>query len=290
MRIHRRTFIQQAGVLTTGLFIGPSVISGKLPDIGLQLWTLKDDLEKDVKGTIIKIAAAGYTDLETFGGGDQFFGLPPVAFKQLLDQHQLKSTSGHYYFPIHYNDNASFDTVIEGFITAAKILGQAYIVIPALPEELYKTAEGCKAAAARLNRAGQLCKDAGLQLAYHNHDFEFQLFGTQTGYDILLKETDAALVKMELDLYFCVSAGVDPVALFKREPERFVMWHVKDMDKNNRALNTEVGSGSIDFRRIFSYAKLAGVKRYFIEQENFAIDPYVSLKKSAQYFKRSLIR
>ncbi|SEW35273.1 sugar phosphate isomerase/epimerase family protein [Chitinophaga arvensicola] len=287
MHIHRRTFIQQAGLLTTGLFLGPSLSTGKLPETGLQLWTLKDDLAKDLEGTIKKIAAAGYTDLETFGGGDQFFGLSPVSFKQLLDRHKLHSSSGHYYFP---GDNESFDTVINGFIKAAKILGQTYIVIPSLPAALYSTAAGCKTAAVQLNRAGQLCKDAGLQLAYHNHAFEFQQFGTQTGYDILLKETAAGLVKMELDLYFAVSAGLDPVALFMQEPERFVMWHVKDMDKINPALNTEVGSGSIDFKRIFSYAKLAGVKRYFIEQENFAIDPYVSLKKSAQYFKTALIR
>lgn len=292
MTIHRRTFIRQAGILSSGLFVSATMIPAaeKLPAAGLQLWTLKEELAHDVKGTMARIAAAGYTDLETFGGGDQFFGLSPADFKQLLKEQQLISSSGHYYFPINYTVEAEFDQVIQGFIAAAHVLEQTYIVIPALPGSLCQTAEGFKTGAARLNRAGQLCQRAGLQLAFHNHEVEFKQFGTQTGYDILLKETAADLVKMELDLYFAISAGVDPIALFKREPERFAMWHIKDMDKVHPHLNTEVGSGSIDFKKIFSYAKLAGVKRYFIEHENFSIDPYVSLKKSAMYFKKHLIR
>lgn len=253
--------------------------------MGLQLWTLREELKNDVKSTLENIALAGYGDLETFGGGDHFFGLAPKNFKQLLDNNQLISSSGHYYFPINYLDNKKFDDVIKGFIDAANILKQSYVVIPGLPETLYNTADGIKTAAEKLNRAGELCKSAHLQLAYHNHDVEFKQFGRQTGYDILLKETDANLVKLELDLFFVIKAGKDPIKILKREPGRFPLLHIKDMDKSDPSLNTEVGSGSINFKEIFLHAKLAGVRHYFIEQENFSMDPFQSIQKSVDYLR-----
>ncbi|CAL1517937.1 sugar phosphate isomerase/epimerase [Chitinophaga sp. MM2321] len=287
MAIPRRTFIQQAGLLSAGLFINPSDFLLKAPEAGLQLWTLREELKKDVKGVMAKVAAAGYADVETFGGGNQFFGLAPKIFKQLLNDHQLISSSGHYYFPVNYQVAKEFDDVILSFMEAANIMQQTYIVIPSLPEALYNTADGCKMAAEKLNRAGELCRSANLQLAYHNHDFEFKQFGTQTGYDILLKETDASLVKMELDLYFAIKAGKDPLALFAKAPGRFALWHIKDMDKSDPALNTEVGSGSINFKKIFAHAQEAGVRRYFIEQENFSMNPFRSIKKSCDFFKKT---
>ncbi len=144
--------------------------------------------------------------------------------------------------------------------------------------------------AQRLNEAGELTKKAGIQMAYHNHDFEFKDFGGQTGYDILLKETDPKLVKMEMDIYWIVRGGTDPVTLFKKHPGRFALWHVKDMDKANPKLNTEIGTGSINFRKIFANAKLAGLDYAFVEQENFKIDPYQSIAQSAVYLKQALLK
>jgi len=114
-------------------------------------------------------------------------------------------------------------------------------------------------------------------------------FGETTGYDILLKETDPNAVKFELDLYWVVRSGNDPVKLFTDHPGRFPMWHVKDMDKANNTINTEVGSGTIDFKKIYENAKLAGLEHLIVEQENFALDPYVSIKQSADYIKKNII-
>src|SRR5699024_2360736 len=144
--------------------------------------------------------------------------------------------------------------------------------------------------AEKMNRVGEELRKSNLQLGYHNHDFEFENHDGQNGYDILLTETDKENVIMELDLYWVIRSGKDAVKLFNDHPNRFSLWHVKDMDKLDPALNTEVGNGSIDFKTIFQNAKLSGLKYLYVEQENFAIDPYVSIKTSVDYIKNSLLK
>ncbi len=135
-----------------------------------------------------------------------------------------------------------------------------------------------------------MCTDSGLKLAYHNHDFEFQKHDGVTGYEILLNETDKNLVCFELDLYWVVRSGNDPLQLFKENPGRFKMWHVKDMDKQNQALNTEVGSGLIDFKPFFAAAKQAGMVHFFVEQENnFAVNSFQSIKTSCDFISKKLL-
>ena len=125
-----------------------------------------------------------------------------------------------------------------------------------------------------------------MTLGYHNHHYEWDKVDGTTFYDTILNETDPAAVKMEMDLYYVVRAGQDPVSIMKAHPGRFFAFHIKDMDKNNPLLNTEVGKGSIDFKRIMDNATLGGVKHFYVEQENFAnIDPYVSITQSCSYVK-----
>ena len=126
-------------------------------------------------------------------------------------------------------------------------------------------------------------------MAYHNHDFEFTKYGNETGYETLLSGTDKDNVKFEMDLYWVVRSGNDPVELFRKHPGRFPMWHVKDMDKTNPKINTEVGTGSIDFKSIYKNSKEAGLEHLIEEQENFSIDPFVSIKKSFDYVNHDLI-
>ncbi|HSR37667.1 MAG TPA: sugar phosphate isomerase/epimerase, partial [Phnomibacter sp.] len=139
------------------------------------------------------------------------------------------------------------------------------------------------------NRAAELTTASGLKFAYHNHAFEFEKFGDTSGYDLLLNETDKNMVKMELDLYWVYNAGKDPFELFKQHPGRFVMWHVKDMDKNDKNKQTEVGNGSIDFKAIFKKAKQSGLEYFFVEQENYDVSPYDSIEKSIRYVKANLV-
>ncbi len=258
--------------------------------VGLQLYSLRDELPKDVKGTIAKIAKAGFKEVETYGFSikDQFWGLTPKEFKALLDAHGLKAPSGHYGLGTYLSDGNT--TELKAAIAAAKVLKSEYVTIPWLDTSLRKNAEDYKKIAARINEAGKMCKAAGIRLAYHNHNFEFDKQGDTTGYEILLKGTDKKLVDFELDLYWVVRSGNDPLKLFKENPGRFTMWHVKDMDKANPALNAEVGTGSINFKPIFAQAKLSGMKHFFVEHEtNYKPNPMESVAASCAYIKKEII-
>ncbi len=291
----RRSFLQQAGLLSAGVFLAPSLIGCKgtqsvaTKDVGLQLYTLREEIGKDVSGVIGKVAEAGYSNVETYGYSreSKFWGLDPAAFKNLLNNNNLVSTSGHYDFNGYFKDGN--DDVVKAYIEGGSAIGQKYITAPYIIEPLRPDADAYRGIAEKLNRAGELCKSANMQLAYHNHDFEFKSWGDTTGYEILLNETDPELVKMELDLYWVVRAGLQPEDMFNKNPGRYVMWHVKDMDKADRTKNTEIGSGSIDYKEIFKHAKVSGLEHFFVEQENFAMDPFGSIQKSVNYVKSDLI-
>lgn len=260
--------------------------------VGLQLYSLRDQIAGEgIEVVIPKVAAAGYTEVETYGYSkeDGFWGLDANAFNELLKANNLTSPSGHYGLdPYLAGGN---EEQLQSYIDAAKTIGQTYITIPHLGDSLRQSAGDYRELAQRINEAAKTVNKEGLKLAYHNHDFEFKQFGDMTGYEILLKETDPELVKMELDLYWVYRAGKDPVAMMQEHPGRFVMWHVKDMDKNDKTLNTEIGSGSIDYKALFSTAH-SDVEHIFIEQENYAagMDPYKSISQSAEYVKNTLMK
>jgi len=255
--------------------------------VGLQLYSLRDDLPKDVKGVLEKVAKAGFKEVETYGFSikDQFWGLTPQELKKILDDNGLKAVSGHYSYLIDDNE-----AELNAAIAAAKVLGSEYVTVPWLDQSIRKKADDYKKLAIKINKAGQVCKDAGIRLAYHNHNFEFDKHGDTTGYEILLSGTDKSLVDFELDLYWVVRSGKDPIKLFKENPGRFTMWHVKDMDKNKKEWNTEVGQGSINFKTIFAAAKLSGMKHFFVEHEtNYKPNPIESVAASCAYIKKELI-
>lgn len=259
-------------------------------NVGLQLWSLRDELPKDVKGTIEKVAKAGFTQVEPYGFSikDQYWGLNPIEFKKLLDDNGLYAPSGHYSLTNYLANGDKAE--LEEAIVAAKVLGSEYITIPWLDPSIRKNADDYKKLVEKINVAGKMCKDAGIRLAYHNHDFEFEKQGDTTGYEILLKGTNKNLVDFELDLYWVVRSGNDPLKLFKENPGRFTMWHVKDMDKKDPNLNAEVGTGSINFKTIFADAKLSGMKYFFVEHEsNYKPNPMESVAASCAYIKKELI-
>jgi sugar phosphate isomerase/epimerase len=294
--VTRKKFLQQAGILATGLMIAPSLVNcrpltGRKRKTGLQLYSLRNEITKDVRGVIAKVAQAGYAQVETYGYSvnDKFWGLSPKAFKSLLQTNNLTSYSGHYNVHQYLGKDKSIDSIKE-YIDAATVLGQTYVVAPYINDTDREDADAYKRIADKLNRAGELCKSANLRFAYHNHDFEFKPMGAgKTGYDLLLAQTDSKLVDFEMDLYWVVRAGKDPLTFFNQHPGRFTMWHVKDMDKAKPNLNTEIGNGTLDFKSIFKHAEVAGLKQFFVEQENFSegIDPFVSIAKSAAYVKES---
>ncbi|MFD2162213.1 sugar phosphate isomerase/epimerase family protein [Paradesertivirga mongoliensis] len=290
----RRAFLKQAGVLSaSALLLKPDMLFARPSSlkIGFQLFNLREYIGKDVKEVIGKIAKAGYQEIETFGYDTKqhdFWRLSSKALKAILCDNGLKSPSGHYDMNQYFNDGK--DDSIKAYIEAAHGLGQNYIVVPSTNEKFRKTSDDFKSLAGKINKIAEMCKASGLKLAYHNHDFEFVPINGTVLYDVLLKETDPALVQFEMDLYWVVRAGHDPVKLFEAHPGRFALWHVKDMDKAKPERNTEIGSGSINFKRIFQHQKLSGVKHIFMEQESFSMDAYQSITQSSKYIKNTLLK
>lgn len=221
---------------------------------GLQLYTLRDLMAQSVADTLKLVAGVGYTQLEFAGYYDQ----SAAQLKKIMDSEGLSSPSAHVPLDVMQND---LDKVIE----QAVVMGHKYLVLPYLMDTDRKTLDQYKALAAFLNKAGEKIQAAGMQLSYHNHDFEFFKLSEQLPYDVLLNETDAKLVQMELDLYWVVKAGLNPLDLFAQQPGRFPLWHVKDMDKAGAF--ADVGKGVIDFKAIFAKADQAGLRHAFVERD-----------------------
>lgn len=293
--INRRNFIAQSTVAMSACLLsaqGFANVSVAKYKMGLQLFTVRDPMAKDVTGTVKKIAAIGYEDSETYGYDPvqgTYYGLKAKDFKQLLADHNMITTSGHYDFTKYFDKSADelmryVDQCIEG----AHALGQRYITWPWL-DPAFRSLENFHVLAGKLNTIGEKVNKAGLGFAYHNHDFEFVDYNGKNGYQVIMKETDPKLVKLQMDLYWVMhSSKLGPAELFSQQPGRFVMWHIKDMDKITRDYS-ELGNGSIDFTVILPEASRAGLQYYYIEQGgNFAKNPIQSITDSAAYFKKNL--
>lgn len=296
---NRRHFLKQAGIVTAAAWANPTwaIPPAFNYKLGLQLYSLNNEMKQDAKGVLKQVASFGYREVETYGfnhGNNQFYwGMKPAKFKQLLDDNGLTSSSGHYDIDKFLINNVPKEErirYVDDCIKGAHILQQDYIVWPWLDPQL-RNMEKFKVLAATLNEIGEQVKKANLQLLYHNHNFEFIEMDGKYGYDVILQETDPALVKMELDLYWAIRSGQDPHKLFTRQPGRFVVWHIKDMDKKDPDLHTVVGDGSIDFKKILPEAKLSGLKHIFVEQgNNYVPDALSCVAKSAGYMKKEILR
>ena len=288
----RRQFLRRAMMAgAAGCLAGPAFAKPGF-DLGLQLYTVRDPMAKAPIPTLRQIGSLGYRNLETFGfDADRlyFYGMPAADFRRVLDDLDLRTSSGHYdLFKYLEAPEAALRDYVGRCIEGARVLGQRYITWPWLSPE-QRTIRHFELLADRLNLAGRQVAAAGLQVAYHNHDFEFIPQGGKLGYDIIMQRTDPALVKLQLDMYWSAhSSQRSAHELFTLQPGRFVMWHVKDMDKKTRDY-TELGNGSIDYTKIMAEAALSGLEEYFVEQgDNFAVDPMSSIATSAAYAKRHL--
>jgi sugar phosphate isomerase/epimerase len=296
--VTRRQFIASSTAALSASLL-PGMLSGAPTEsatskykMGLQLFTINSIIGRDVPGTLKRVAAIGYQDTETYGydpGKRTYYGMAIPAFKQALADSQLTTTSGHYDFAKYFAQPADeMKRFVDRCIEGASALGQRYITWPWL-DPSSRSIEKFKELAPKLNAIGEQVTNAGLRFAYHNHDFEFIDHDGQIGYDIILNETDPRLVKLQIDLYWVMhSSRRSPAALFSLQPGRFVMWHIKDMDKVSRDY-TEMGNGSIDYTKILPDAARSGMQYYYIEQGgNFAINPMDSVAKSAAFFKKNL--
>jgi sugar phosphate isomerase/epimerase len=284
--MQRREFIQSSALAAAGLLALPSLAKAAAKgksEVGLQIYTLRDTIFKDPKGVLKQVADFGYKKLETFAYKDgSIFGMPFADFGKYIKDLGMKVTSGHYGI-----DQAKSDSW-EKAVTDAKSIGQDYLVVPYLVESERKTIDDYKRVCATLNKAGEVAKKNGMKFGYHNHAFEFETLEGQLPYDVMLKELDPKLVDMEMDIFWVVNAGQDPIAYFDKHPGRFTQWHVKDMDKSDKMRNANVGSGTIDWKKIFANAKKSGMKHFYVEQESYPGAPIDSVGASIKYLNTIL--
>lgn len=283
----RRSAIRNITTIAAAGIFGPKVQSldfRKERSIGIQLYTLRNELAKDAKGTIRKVAELGYKEVENFGyANGRFFGMDPKNYGSYLIDLGLSAPSGHYMLPQMTN---GWDKAVED----AAAIGQKHMVLAYLFPLERKTMDDYRKVAATLNKCGESCQKAGIQLCYHNHDFEFESLDGKLPFDVLMEETDKKLVQAELDLYWAVKAGQKPTELFRRYPHRISLWHVKDMDNTEKKDFTEVGSGVINFAEIFSMHRKSGMKHFFVEQDMCPGSPFVSVEKSITHIKKNLLK
>lgn len=272
----RRTFLETsvAAAFAAALPARSAESLHRIERVGLQLYTVRDALEKQFDETLAKVSATGYCEVEFAG----YFDHPPKEIRAALDRHGLTAPSAHIDYEIV---EKQWPQTLE----AAHIVGHSYLICPWIDESQRSQPDGWKRAADLFNRAGEASRKAGIQFGYHNHDFEFkpaQSLGGKLPYDFLLAETDPHLVQMEMDLYWITFGGKDPLSYFDRYPGRFPLVHVKDMTSDRRM--TEVGSGAIDWKRIFAQSAKAGIKHYFVEHDEPA-SPFDSIRNSFDYLR-----
>ena len=288
----RRSFLKTSAVLSAGLLVAPRLFAYDKKYIGLQLYTVRNAMSKDPAGTLAKVAKIGYNSVEgaTYTGDEKFYGMDGAAFSKVLKDNGLIMPSSHY--RLGEDGPGMKGTILNDWSKAvddAAALGVKYMICAWLSPAERGTLDHYKKVGEDLNKAGEVTKKAGIQLCYHNHDFEFIQEDGKYPYETLLANTDKDLVKMEMDMYWVTKAKQDPVALIDAHPGRFPLWHLKDMDNTPKQMFTEVGSGIIDFKKIFKHAKKAGLQYFFVEQDFCPGDPFDSITKSITYIKSNLV-
>lgn len=294
----RKDFLKQSAFAAGSVFLFPSLskslFKARQYKPGLQLYTVRDAMAKDPKGTLERVASIGYKLVEgaTYTGTELYYGMKPEEFVSVLKQNGLEIPSSHYTLgALKYNGSYPKGTILHDWDRAvedAVKVGQKYMVCAYLDERVRKTLDDYKHIAEEFNKAGETCNKAGIQFCYHNHNFEFPKMDGQVPYEVLLSNTDKDLVKMEMDIYWVYKGGADPLKLFKEHPGRFVLWHVKDMDNTPKHFFTEVGNGIIDFKTIFKHADESGLQHFFVEQDECPGSPFVSIKESITYLENNI--
>lgn len=283
MPIQRREFLKTASLITSGLMLtgvssqllgcaSSKVNSAVNNNFGLQLYTLRDVLPKDPQDVLKQVASFGYKQLEGYEGPKGiYWGMKNTEFKKFIGDMGMNMVSSH----------CNWSTNLEQKAAEAAEIGMKWLMCPFLGAN--KEIDFYKKAADRFNKAGEVCKKAGIRFAYHNHDYSFKDVQGQLPQDVMMQNTDASLVDYEMDIYWVVAAGADPVAWFNKYPNRFKLVHVKDRKGNESVV---LGTGTIDFPKILKEGAKKGVDYYIVEQEAYTgTTPIAAAKADADYMK-----
>lgn len=285
----RRDFLKNSALITAGAMVTPSIISCSggpksfKKEIGVQLYTIREQLTADLEGSMKKLAQIGYNYIEATGfaksdAGYQFYGKSPKDFSKMLADNGQFLLSNLTVFEL---ENA--DAVCAAHVEA----GCKYIVYSYLSEQYRQNLDGYKATSEMLTKIGEVAKRNGLQFAYHNHHFEYTDMEGQVPMDVMMANTDVANVKFELDIYWIEKAGKDPIEYFNKYPGRFELWHLKDMTNDAEKFFAPVGSGTIDWQKVFAAREKSGMKHYFVEQDRTKGDIWKDITDSYNFLNNA---
>ena len=287
----RRHFVQQTALSGSALYFIPSLLlpfKGK--HIGIQLYSVRDVVVADPAGTLAKLSAMGYTEIEGYlYKNGLFHSFPPKVFKKVLSDLGMRLVSMHHGINMSHWD-ATYNRLSD---TAQKVIddhaamGVDLLICPSL-EESEKAHEPLKRLCDVFNHMGEACKKAGIQFGYHNHDYEFTSRPKGNLMETLLQHTDPALVSWEMDLYWVEYAGQDPVQWIKRNPGRIIAFHVKDLADSTNRETAVVGDGLIDFQNIFDLRETGSVKYYIVELEHYTTTSLNGVERSLKNLKQLL--
>jgi sugar phosphate isomerase/epimerase len=269
----RRDFLETLGVATAAAALPRDLVAAahraKLDAVGLQLYTVRASMAKDVEATLATVAGIGYREVEFAG----YYNREPAALRATLDRLKLTAPSCH----------VGLDNVEGGFdatASAARTLGHQWLVVASVPGRFFQSVASLKELAQRFNAAGKRAKDAGfVRFGYHNHNVEFKPVEGTVPLELLLAETDPALVSFEMDVYWVTQGGGDPFALIDKFPGRFRLIHAKDASPAPAHEMRDVGAGIIDWKRLFAARKKAGIEHVFVEHDA-PPDPVASITAS----------
>jgi len=265
-----------------GLFMQMGCSKAPKKNIGLQLYSVRDDMKTDPAGTLAKVGKMGYTSVEAAGySNGTFYGMSPADFKAVVEKNGMTFLSSHVGHALPDSANwaatmAWWDTCIDAHAAA----GVKYLVQPSMSDTAYKSIAMLQKYCDYFDAIGAKCNAKGIQFGYHNHTPEFQKIDSVMVYDYMLTHTDPSKVFFEMDLYWVHEGGQDPVAYFQKYPGRFLLWHVKD--------EKEVGaSGKMDFKTIFENAQLSGMKYPIVEMEASSTTPLEGVQKSIDFLLKA---
>ena len=276
----RREFIANTASLAAGavLFSSFNTPAKKITNVGVQLYTFRKEMAADALGTLKKIAALGIRQIESAKSDKgHYYGLTAKEMKKICAGLGMTLRSGH----VHIDDKW------EQTMHEAAESGQEYLICSTMPTS-GQTVANYKKVAEQFNKAGESCKKLGIKFGYHNHDYEFETENGKVLYDVLLDNIQADLVHMEMDLGWVITAGKDPLEYFKKYPGRFPLWHLKDMDVAKKH-SVEFGQGQLDIVQMLKHSKQAGMKYFFVEQEEYANTPFESMQYNMDYLKKLTI-
>jgi sugar phosphate isomerase/epimerase len=272
--VNRREFLAgSAAVLGCVALNGFAAESGR--KLGVQLYTVRDEAEKDLPKVLQAIHGIGYSEVETYWN---VYTHPAPQLKKMITDHGLEVHSGHFNYE-------GLETKLE----YAKELGLTYVICPMLPKDMWTSLDGFKKAADQFNTWGAKIQKMGMQFGFHNHNYEFRKFGNTTGFETLMARTDPKLVCLEMDCYWITQSGNDPMKMMDKLGDRVKALHLKDrksgfppsQELNDAAQHfTPVGTGSIDYKAVLAAADRHGIKRLFVEQDFCQGPPIEALRTS----------